>query len=89
MSDEWRKGELHWGNAKLRSLRKVNMAPQTIWCQPEENPQEKHSFEAIKVYIINDEQGKEQGGIVLCPQHNKPIPVTVVRRLPRGGQSTL
>jgi hypothetical protein len=70
--------------ADLRTLRKVRMVPQTIYCQPETEedgftpPQ--HGFQATKVYVLVDENGREKDGIVICPDHNQAISVNVNHR---------
>ena len=71
-------------NGNLRRLVMVNTAPQKVCCQPVTNedgftpPQ--HEFLAMKVYVLLDECGYRQDGIVICPDHNQPISVKVVRQ---------
>jgi len=77
-------------STNLRTLRKVTIIPQTIYCQPETDedgfapPQ--HGFQATKVYVLVDENGREQDGIVICPEHNQSISVNINHRSrPDGG----
>jgi hypothetical protein len=90
---EWRKDELHWNVRPMKMLRKVSMPAQTVFCEVRDAEDEakvlvpKHPFQATKVYILTDEKGQEQGGIVICPVHNQPVKVNIERR-PPGGTKT-
>ena len=53
--------------------------PTTVWCEPEKPSENRHSFIANEVYLTTDGQGLEKG-FVVCPTHNRRIPVEITRR---------
>jgi hypothetical protein len=71
---------------KERKMAVKKIVLQKIWCEPEQQfPLEtKHQFEATKVYLMSDSEGREDG-IVICPTHQLPYSVTIVRRRLQSG----
>jgi hypothetical protein len=73
-------------NLKDRKMDHKKIMPVEIECDPAEQfPLEtKHKFEATKVYLMTDGEGREDA-IVICPTHLLPIPVELVRRRLQSG----
>lgn len=73
-----------WRVREMKGYRRMcvkQIVPQKLWCDPEkEFPLEtKHQFDAVKVYLLTDGEGHESG-LVICPTHNIPMPIEIVRR---------
>lgn len=83
MNEKWRKEEVHW-SMTTKSLRVRRIQPRMIDCKPVNPLEPTHQFQAIKVYLLN-EQGHETA-VVICPKHLQPISVEAVRPGLQGGQ---
>ena len=82
MSEKWRVRPM-----KNRKITVQKILPRVIcWCEPEQQyPLEtKHQFEATKVYVMIDGEGREDG-IVICPKNQLPYSVTIIRRRFQSG----
>jgi hypothetical protein len=75
-----------WRNVNRRKCMDVKKCtPQPIVCEPDNPLEVRHTFQATKVYLINDEQGHEIAAVI-CPIHLIPIAVEPVRRPRAGGE---
>ena len=91
--NEKEKKELHWSSAALKTLKMRKIIPQTLICKVTEEEEIEgqlprvvsHNFQTDKVYVFLDEKGQELDGVVVCPEHQQPISVNLVKQ-PTGNQ---